>query len=320
MLKVVIIGYGEMFTNMIAATLDSKNKIVGVLRQETIKYNPFLRWIKDRINPSFEYNYIKSYKLPEILSVKSVNSEKFKKQLLKLNPDIILVASWGEKLKKEIYTLPKIATINVHPSLLPKYRGPNPYFWVIKNQEKKSGVTFHLVDSNYDTGAILAQEEIEITENETGKSLKKKTVLKARGVGRELLKALNDDIIIPLQQREDCATYFSTPCDLELDFKKSAEENLAKIRAIYDWGETYFYHGSTILTPNVKNIEIIENNTNYSSAGTIVNVNYKTKMISVLCEDGKILKMENINLYRKYDRIFTSNYIKQEIHIGDLIL
>ena len=84
MLKVVIIGYGEMFTNMIAATLDSKNKIVGVLRQETIKYNPFLRWIKDRINPSFEYNYIKSYNLPEILSVKSVNSEKFKKQLLKL--------------------------------------------------------------------------------------------------------------------------------------------------------------------------------------------------------------------------------------------
>ena len=74
------------------------------------------------------------------------------------------------------------------------------------------------------------------------------------------------------------------------------------------------------MTPNVKNIEIIENNTNYSSAGTIVNVNYKTKMISVLCEDGKILKMENINLYRKYDRIFTSNYIKQEIHIGDLIL
>ena len=108
MLKVVIIGYGEMFTNLIAGTLDSNCDIVGVFRKERIKYPRFLRAIKDHINPSVEYNYIKSYNLSEI-KAKSVNSAEFKKALLKLNPDIILVGSWGEKIKKEIYDIPKIA-------------------------------------------------------------------------------------------------------------------------------------------------------------------------------------------------------------------
>ena len=60
MLKVVIIGYGEMFTNLIAGALDANCKIVGVLRRETIKYHPILRRLKDVINPSLEYNYIRS--------------------------------------------------------------------------------------------------------------------------------------------------------------------------------------------------------------------------------------------------------------------
>ena len=137
MLKVVIVGYGEMFINLIAGALDANCEIVGVLRRETIKYSPLVRRLKDALNPSFEYNYIKSYNLPEI-EVKSVNSPQFKKTLLKLNPDIVLVGSWSEKFEKEIYDIPKIATINAHPSLLPQYRGPNPYFWTIRNGEQVS--------------------------------------------------------------------------------------------------------------------------------------------------------------------------------------
>ena len=204
MLKVVIIGYGEMFTNLIAGTLDANCQICGVLRKETVKYPKFLRKIKDVLNPSLDYNYIRSYNLPEI-EAKSVNSPEFKKALLKLNPDIILVGSWGEKIKKEIYDIPKLASINAHPSLLPAYRGPNPYFWTIRNREQSSGVSFHLLDSGFDTGAILAQEEVKIYPSDTGKSLKDRTVLTARGVVCELLKALREDIIIPLTQREDKA-------------------------------------------------------------------------------------------------------------------
>lgn len=319
MLKVVIIGYGEMFTNLISAALDADCKIIGILRQETIKYNPLFAFFKDIINPSLEYSYIKSYKLPEIKNIKSVNSDKFRKKLIKLNPDIVLVGSWSEKFDKTTYDIPKIATINAHPSLLPKYRGPNPYFWVIKNMEENTGITLHIMDKEFDTGAILAQEIIKINSDDTGASLKKRTVLTLRGLARELLKSLKDDIVIPLQQIEEKASYYSYPSDLMLNFSDSAKVNYAKIRAIYPWAKTYFYHNNTLLTPNPFKIKIKSNKSNYIKAGTITDINLNTKSLSVLCGDNQIIKMSDINLYNKYDRIFTKNYFKREIKIGDII-
>lgn len=318
MLKVVIIGYGEMFTNLIAATLDANCQIVGVLRKDTVKYPQFVKWLKDIFNPSIEYSYIKSYNLPEI-QAKSVNSEEFRKKLLKLNPDIILVGSWGEKFKKTTFDIPKIASINAHPSLLPKYRGPNPYFWTIKNLEQKSGVTFHLIDDNFDSGAILAQEEIKIFPSDTGESLKQRTVLTARGVACELLNALKEDIIIPLQQRQENSTYYSHPEEFELNFKNSAEENYALIRAHHPWNQTYFYHKTRAMVPNPHSTSIEDNKSEYQEYGTIVEVDIQTKTIAVLCGDNKVLRMCGVNLYNKCDRPFTKNYISRDISVGDKI-
>lgn len=318
MLRVVIIGYGEMFTNLIAGTLDANCEIAGVLRGEMIKYNPFIRKLKDIFLSSLDYNYIQSYNLKE-LHTRSINSKELKKQLLKLSPDIILVGSWAERISKEIYDIPRIATINAHPSLLPKYRGPNPYFWVIRNQEQTTGVSFHLVDEDYDTGAILAQEEIKIYPSDTGKTLKERTVLTARGVVCELLKDLSEDIIIPLTQAEEKSTYYSHPCDLELDFRKSAEENYALIRAIYPWGEAYFYNDDTCLAVIAQGSEILDNNTKFTEPKSITGVNIKNKTLDVLCSDNKILRM-HVEHIKKYDRPFTRNYLKREIIIGSVIV
>lgn len=320
MLRVVIVGYGEMFTNLIAGTLEANCEIVGVLRNEMRKYSPFVRKIKDIINPSQDYNYIKSYNLKEIPAHKGVNSKDFKKALLKLNPDIVLVGSWGEKISKEIYDIPKIATINAHPSLLPKYRGPNPYYWVIKNQETVSGVTFHLVDDGFDTGAILAQEEVKIYPSDTGESLKQRTVLTARGVVCELLKDLSEDIIIPLQQREDKSSYYSYPEEFELDFKKDAEQIYANIRAHHPWAKTYFYHNITALSPNPYKISIEENSSKYNESGTIIDLDIASKTICILCGNNKALRMSDINLHKEIDRAFTKNYLRQDVKIGDIII
>lgn len=317
MLNVVIIGYGEMFTNLIAGTLDAGCNIVGVFRKDRIKYNPIIRMFKDIINPSLDYNYIKSYNLTEI-DAECVNSEKFKKKLLKLNPDIILVGSWPERIQKEIYSIPKIATINAHPSLLPKYRGPNPYFWAIRNRESNSGISFHLLDENYDTGAILAQEEIKIFPSDTGESLKKRTVLTARGVVCELLKDLNEDIIIPLTQVEEKSSYYSYPYNLELDFEKSAEENAALIRAAHPWDNAYFFNNSDCLIAEHNGLEIVDNYSKNTQAGTIISCSPKDKNISILCGDNKILKFK-VNHEKKYDRPFISNYLKREIKIGEIV-
>ena len=318
MLKVVIIGYGEMFSNMIAGTLDSGAEIAGVFRHDRIKYPRFIRWIKDIINPDTDYSYVRSYKLHEI-KAKSANSESFRKQLLKLNPDIMIVASWSEKLEKLTFDMPKTATINVHPSLLPKYRGPNPYIQVIKNREKKSGVTLHLVDSNFDTGAILDQREVDVLESDTGKELKSKTALIARGAICELLQKMSEDVVFPVMQNENLATYYSNDFDTDVDFNKPVEEIVAQIRAIHPWGRTFFYHKNEILSPNPYRLSVIECDTENNKAGTIISTDYNDRSITVVCQNNKLLRMGSIRLYGKYKQFLTRGYIKRAVKIGDVL-
>lgn len=317
MLKVVIIGYGEMFTSMIAGAMDSGSKVVGVFRHDRIKYPRFIRWIKDIINPDSDYSYIKSYNLHEI-KAKSANSENFRKQLLKLNPDIMIVASWSEKLEKLTYDMPKTATINVHPSLLPKYRGPNPYVQVIKNREEKSGVSIHLVDGNFDSGAILDQREVKVLDTDTGKELKSKTALAARGAICELLQKMSEDVVFPVAQNEHLATYYSNDFNCDLDFSKPVEDTIAQIRAIHPWGQTYFYHKNEIFVPNPYRLTIIETDTK-EPAGTIISTDYNDRSLTIVCPDNKLLRMGGLKLYGKYKRFLTKGYIRRIIKCGDIV-
>lgn len=316
MLKVVIIGYGEMFTNMIAGTLDSGAEIVGVLRHDRKKYPRFIRWIKDIFNPDCDYNYIKSYGLHEI-KTNSANSNSFKKQLLHLNPDIMLVASWSEKIKKETFDIPKIATINVHPSLLPKYRGPNPYMRTILNLENKSGVTFHLMDEHFDSGAILDQRIVEINNSDTAKELKAKTVLTARGAICELLTKMSEDIIFPIQQDESKSTYYSTEFDPEIVFTETAEKISAQIRCIHPWGKTYFFTKKYIFVPNPYKITIMDNTTPYEEVGTIVDIDIKDCSLTVICKDGKLIRLAGLKRYGLLNQYLT-RYSLNKISIGEI--
>lgn len=299
MLKVVIIGYGEMFTNLIAGTLDAGCEIVGVFRGEMINYSPLKRKLKDSLLPSSDYAYIRSYNLHEI-NARSVNSDNFRKELIKLNPDVVLVGSWSEKIKKEIFSIPRLGFINAHPSLLPLYRGSNPYYQVIKHQEELSGISLHLMDENFDTGAILLQRGVEVLPDDTGESLKKRTVLIARGAVYELLNKLKDDVIIPLTQSEERATkYSSKDIEVMLDFRKPANEIYAHIRAIHPWAKTYFGIKNEFLIPNPHKTYILDNNTSVTNAGKLTEVNVNEKSVTVVCGDGKLIRFEGLKLYKK---------------------
>ena len=310
-MKIVILGCGKILTNLIAGCMDAGCEVVGVFRYDKVRYTAIDRFFVDLFNPSMEYNYIKSHKLYEI-NARSANSAQFKKELLKLNADIILVGTWSEKLKKSIINLPKIATINAHPALLPKYRGPNPYLQAIKHLETNSGVTFHLMDEDYDTGAILLQKTVPIEPTDTGKELRDKIALASREGVCELLKTLNSEIIIPIAQEEKHASYFShiTQDDVMLDFSKSAQEVSAQIRAFHPWFKCYFAHKNQFFTPNPYKLEILENNSGIADVGTIVEKDHKTKSITILCGDNKLLRMEEVRLYGYFSRFFTAFYIK----------
>lgn len=334
-MKVVILGSGQMLTNLIAGCMDAGCDIVGIFRYDKVLYPPIDRFFIDIFNSSLEYNYIKSHKLYEI-NARSANSAEFKKEILKLNADIVLVGSWGEKLKKSIINLPKLATINVHPSLLPKYRGPNPYLQAIKHLEKESGVTFHLMDENFDTGPILLQKKVKIEQTDTGKELREKIATAAREGVKELLKNLDTEIIIPIDQDEKHASYFPQieEKDVMLDFTKSAEEVSAHIRAFHPWFKCYFPYKKRFFYPNPYKLTIIEHLPSHLGgegevlgelasrrnsgeglyAGQIIEKSHKDKSITVLCGDNKLLKMEDVKLYGLLGFI-TFFYIKFRVHL-----
>ena len=95
-------------------------------------------------------------------------------EIRKLNPDLMVVVSYGQILPEELINIPKLGTINVHGSLLPKYRGASPIVSAILNGEQKTGITIMRIAKEVDAGNILFKAETDIGENETGGELSKK--------------------------------------------------------------------------------------------------------------------------------------------------
>lgn len=317
-MRIVVVGYDKMFCNLILGSLESKNKVVGVFRHERVKIHPFWLFFKDIIAPGKDYSFIKSLNLREI-KARSVNSNSFRKEILKLNPDIILVGSWSEKFKKPIIELPKIGTINCHPSLLPKYRGPNPYIRVIMNGESETGITFHLMDENLDTGPILMQKKISILQGyngDTGETLKNKCCSLAKTAVAELLTAMNNEMIIPTNQSAKDASYYPQICekDILINFDKTSNEINRIIRALTPWQPAYIAHKNSFL--QVGKVKFFENKTKYNKPGLILKKNKKT--LWVVTGDNKIAKISGLKLFGEFGQIFTPFYMSFCVKSGDL--
>ncbi len=296
-MKVVILGKGSMLANLIEGVRDAGFDIVGVFRHERTSCSLLQLILKDLFKSSLEYTLIKKYNLHEI-KCHSANSEEFKREVLKLNVDIILVGTWKEKLKKEIIDLPTIATINVHPSLLPKYRGPNPYIQTILNGETQSGVTFHLMNENFDEGPILAQAKIDILSGDTSKELKIKTIFQSRLLTSELLKNLNAGIVQPLPQNEEDATYFSNISGDEkmLDFENmTSSEVINTVRALHPYLPTYITCKYGFLIVNPYKMKLCETS---GSAGKTMAKDSKKKSLTICCKDNKSIEFSGLRLYR----------------------
>ena len=110
--------------------------------------------------PVLEKNDIR-YKFPR----GNLEDEELRNWVRKDNYDLGVSIGYDKKLPSWLINTPRLQSINIHPSLLPSYRGGNPYFWVIKNREKKTGVTLHIMDENFDTGPVICQEEYQLNEN-----------------------------------------------------------------------------------------------------------------------------------------------------------
>lgn len=310
-MKVIILSKGKMLINIIKAAMDSDCEIAGVLRYERAFFTPIQRIFHDFFKNTPELTIIKKYKIPEI-NAKSANSEEFRNFILKSNADLIIVGTWSEKISKQTFSMPKIGTINIHPSLLPRYRGPNPYMQVIKRGEKKTGVTIHLIDENLDTGPILLQKEIDILPNDTGKELRERTFFATRLLLKEFFIKIQKEVIIPIKQNESRASYFGNIAEAEkmLDFRnKTAEELYATIRALHPWLPCYITLGNKFLSINPYKCSII-NTQEKGSAGEIIAKDENSKSLTIICKCGRALKMDDLKLWGFFIRPFTKQFIK----------
>jgi hypothetical protein len=139
------------------------------------------------------------------------NSPTTLEQLRLLQLDLIVVAAFSCILKKELLQLPRLGCINVHPSLLPRYRGPNPCYWVVAEGEKVSGVTIHYMDEGVDTGDIILQRPMPLLRNDTERKVRSRSGVVAAEMLREVVPALVAGTAARIKQDESAASYYSIP-------------------------------------------------------------------------------------------------------------
>jgi methionyl-tRNA formyltransferase len=178
-----------------------------------------------------------------VLELESFEDPAFLQRLTEMSPDLITVACFPRRFPRAVLDLPRHGCWNVHPSLLPRHRGPAPLFWAFRDGDTETGVTVHIMDDGIDSGDILLQQAIPIPEGIRGSELERTCA----EVGARLLldavqrvSAGGSEGVSPLPRRRqqlDLATYESWPtiADLEIPLERSASWAFQFIRGIGDW-------------------------------------------------------------------------------------
>lgn len=171
------------------------------------------------------------------------------KQLKQCNAACAVLAVYGKILPTQVLELFPRGVINIHPSLLPKYRGPSPIKTALLNGDAKAGVTIIRLDDKMDHGPILAQREVDIPPNEKLPDLRDRLALEGAKLLSATLPRYMDDEVPLIPQDDSQATYTKlfTKNDGKIDWKKSANEIYNQFRAFYDWpGVWTEWHGKRL--------------------------------------------------------------------------
>lgn len=169
----------------------------------------------------------------EFIRNKDVNSEEIKQKIIALSPDLIISVHLRKILKKEIFSLANIAAINVHPSLLPKYRGLSPQHQVLIHGENESAVTIHYIEEGIDTGDIILQKKFDIQEDDYIADVQLKMLEIYKILMVDAVKLLQDKNFKATKQSNEGVSYFGTvnKKDREIILEKSRDEVYNFIRA-----------------------------------------------------------------------------------------
>jgi methionyl-tRNA formyltransferase len=176
-----------------------------------------------------------------VLQPEKVKDPLFIAQLTDLEPELIVVAAFGQILPAALLNIPPLGCVNVHPSLLPKYRGAAPINWAIIRGEARTGVTTYLMDPGMDTGAILLQREVEIGPDETAEELGERLAAIGGQLVIEAVEGLKQGTLLAKPQDENAASYapLFKKADGLIPWQGSAAEIRNRIRGLVPWPVAY---------------------------------------------------------------------------------
>jgi methionyl-tRNA formyltransferase len=182
----------------------------------------------------------------DIIQPVSLKFPEFYEKVKALSPDLLVVIAFGHILPKNILLIPEKGAINLHASLLPKYRGPAPIQWAVINMEKETGVTAMLMDEGLDTGDILLSAKTEIGPKETSSSLHDRLSVISGDLLIKTLSYIVTGFLKPVPQDNALATYapMLKKKDGLINWSKSAEEIEAFIRGMTPWPGAYTFMGN----------------------------------------------------------------------------
>src|SRR5438874_11896354 len=137
----------------------------------------------------------------------NANAETFVRSLRAYQPDLVVMASFDQILASDTLAVPSRGWLNIHPSLLPRHRGPEPIYWTIANGDREAGITVHLTEPRIDAGPILAQRAVDVLDGDTAGSLSKRLVAEGLSALDETLYGLSSGRAKPVANEFEAASY-----------------------------------------------------------------------------------------------------------------
>jgi methionyl-tRNA formyltransferase len=226
--RIVFMGTPEFAVSALKALIEGPNQIVAVVTQPDRPRGRGRKLMPSPIKVLAEKAGI------AVLQPEKARSPEFLSQVRELDPDILVVAAYGQIFPQELLDIPRIMPINVHGSLLPKYRGAAPIQWAIIQGDIKTGITIMEMDAGMDTGPILLQKALSIGPEETFGELYERMAGLGAGLLVQALEELHKGTLKPIYQPEEGISYAPSikPEMARLDWSQPARRISCMVRAL----------------------------------------------------------------------------------------
>ncbi len=265
-MKIIFFGSDDFAVTHLEALVKSGHQVVGCVTQPD---KPKGRDLQVAASPVKDC--AQKHNLPILQPMKLKDSETIL-QLKNFQADLFVVVAYGKIFPAEILSLPKIFCVNVHGSLLPKYRGAAPINWAIINGEATTGVTMIKLNSAMDAGEIISQKKLTIERNDTAVTLRKEMAKLGASLLLETLTHIEKESFSLIAQDEKLVT-FAPKLTKEhglIPWEKSAEDIVRLVRGLLPWPTAYTRFGSKIL--KVLEAHVANVNVEKFSAGQVIDI------------------------------------------------